>query len=122
MDENKQIRDETVHHHWSHCAYVFFFSGLASRVIKVAILQGLISDVPASIFAYGCLLAALGYWLLWVLNELNEILPRENHRRLFLRRRLDWSVLLEKANFFELTYRLLMAVSILAGFGLGAIE
>ena len=121
-DEDKRILDESVHHHWSHCAYVFCLSGLATRLVKIAILQGIVAEIPAVIFAYSCLVVALGYWLLWVLNELNEILPRENHRRLLLRHRLDWSVLLEKTNFFELTYRVMVAISILVGFTLGGID
>jgi hypothetical protein len=122
MDDDKRITDESVHHHWSHCAYVFCLSGLATRVIKIAILQGLVSPTPAIVFAYVSLAVALGYWLLWVLNELNEIIPRENHRRLLMRRRFDWGVLWEKTNFFELTYRLMVAISIIVGFSLGGID
>ena len=118
---DRPITDQTVNHHWAHTAYVFFISSLVSRVIKIAILYGWLGTNPGNIFAYSCLLISIGYWLFWFLSELNEIIPRENHRSLFLRRRFTWSDILQKANLFELIYRLSVLASLVFGFAVGMV-
>ena len=119
---SRPITDQTVNHHWSQSAYIFFISGLVSRLIKIAILYGWLGVNPGNIFAYSCLLVAVCYWLFWFLSELNEIIPRENHRSLFLRRRFSWSDILQKANLFELTYRVSVLLSIVFGFTVGMVK
>ena len=116
------ITDDSISHHWSHSAIVFFISALLSRFVKVLIIYDWIGVQQGAIFACVCLLIALGYWLFWFLSELNEVIPRENHRNLFLRRRFDWRVIIERVNFFELTYRLSVFTSIFVGFFLGGYQ
>lgn len=118
-EEKVEVVDQTVAHHWAHCAQVFCMSGLVSRFITVLIMKALIGSTTGTVIGFVGLLITLGYWLLWILQELNEIIPRENHRRLFLRRNLDWWVIFQRTNLFELTYRLFVALSIIVGFIIG---
>ncbi|MBE9124741.1 MULTISPECIES: hypothetical protein [unclassified Coleofasciculus] len=122
MNSHQRITDETVNHHWAHSASVFFASSLASRLIKIAILQSWTTPTLGRIFACTCLMVAVGYWGLWFLSELNEIIPRENHRNLFNRRRFTWAEILQKTNFLELTYRVSVLSSLVLGFALGQIK
>ena len=116
-----QIEDETIDHHWSHSAFVFCVSGSCARIIKLIISWGIIDWRVGLIFGSFCLFFALKYWLFWFLSELNEIIPRENHRNLFLRREFSWSAIWKKANLFELVYRFSVLASILTGTLIGSI-
>jgi hypothetical protein len=116
------IKDTSISHHWSHCAYVFCLSGITARIIKIVVGTGLIDSQTGLVFGGSCVLVASGYWLFWFLSELNEIIPRENHRNLFLRSRFSWRAILSRTNFFELVYRITMLVSIVFGALIGSIN
>lgn len=117
----EDIRNDEVSRYWAHSSFVFCLSGMVSRVLKMAVTAKIIGLEIGVIFGLVALATALIYWLFWVLSEINEVIPRENHHNLFIRRGFSWSYLVSHANLFELAYRLLVGLSIVLGALISAI-